>query len=110
MYDYILDSYIQEELDSANAKYPPFASLHEGYGVLAEEFEETAEEVSNIKIELHEAWRNIKKDIYPEYQISRMRHHSRQLIREAFQVAAMVEKMSKLKQNNEATDKQASSK
>ena len=34
-----------QELDKANKKYPLFSSAHEGYGVMAEEFQELFEEI-----------------------------------------------------------------
>jgi hypothetical protein len=48
------------ELEKANQKYPLFASAHEGYAVLLEEFEEAIDEIEDLKTEMEYTWRRIK--------------------------------------------------
>jgi hypothetical protein len=48
------------ELQMANEKYPLFASAHEGYAVLLEEFEEAIDEIEDLKTEMEYTWRRIK--------------------------------------------------
>lgn len=86
---------INKELTDANKKYPPFSSLHEGYGVILEEVEETEAELENVRKYLGYAWEQIKKNNSATAitQICRVRFAARALMAEACQVAAMAQKI-----------------
>lgn len=52
----------RDELERANHEFPPFASDHEGYAVILEEFEEMNEEVEAARRTLACIWRAVKTD------------------------------------------------
>lgn len=52
----------RDELERANREFPPFASDHEGYAVILEEFEEMNEEVEAARRTLACIWRAVKTD------------------------------------------------
>ena len=53
---------IEHELVAANEVHPPFASLHEAYAVILEEFDEAEEQMQLCKEEMGELWRTVKSD------------------------------------------------
>lgn len=52
----------REELERANREFPPFASDHEGYAVILEEFEVMNEDVGVAQRTLPYIWRAVKND------------------------------------------------
>ncbi len=53
---------VGEELEAANAIYPPFSSMHEGYAVMLEEVEEVENELEVLKNGLKNLWSFTKWD------------------------------------------------
>jgi len=86
---------IAEELERALFKFPePTNSSHEGYAVLLEEIEEMQDEFDLLMVQKDIVWRNVKSDNYTNQRIGllEMRTTIQNLIKEAVQVGAMIEK------------------
>lgn len=88
---------IDKELDAANEVNPPFASLHEAYAVIKEEFEEAEDECEKAGRFLDWAWSNIKHDDVigisnAKTYLGDMYKAAMNLAVEAVQVAAMCKK------------------
>lgn len=80
------------ELERANKKFPLFASDHEGYAVILEEFQESEEEVNRARFRLNRLWESVRAD---EAQTEYTRHIRERMLKaaaEAIQTAAMCEK------------------
>lgn len=80
------------ELERANKKFPLFASDHEGYAVILEEFQESEEEVNRARFRLNRLWESVRAD---EAQTEYARHIRERMLKaaaEAIQTAAMCEK------------------
>ncbi len=81
--DFLIIDYLKQiKLEIKKAKkFPPFASLHEGYAVLKEEVEEFWDEVKNFKYneshEESESLKNIEKELI---QIAAMAVKNLQLV------------------------------
>lgn len=92
----VLNTVIAAEIVRANKIHPPtFASAHEAYAVILEEFEETADELRTLEAKLDDFWRMVKKDDAPEKMIAQLDaafETAGNLIAEAVQVAAMLVK------------------
>lgn len=84
----------REELERANHEFPPFASDHEGYAVILEEFEEMNEEVTAAEKILGHVWRKVKADTSEDAKnmLIAARGAFLQAAAEAIQAAAMCEK------------------
>lgn len=83
------------ELARANEKFPLFASNHEAYAVILEEFEETEEELHRAKISLEVVWNLIKDDLPTNVLEERFKTGRKTMLLcacEAIQTAAMFEK------------------
>lgn len=82
---------IEHELVSANEIHPLFASLHEAYAVMREEFEEMEEQVDICMESMQELWRCIKKDHEKGAleELGWVRAYAEKAAKEACQVAAM---------------------
>lgn len=92
----------REELKRANGEFPLFASDHEGYAVMLEEFEETLSELLHSTHLLEELKIKIFSDCSDESKgatVKELRKATTHLGAEAIQFGAMVEKftMSKIK-------------
>lgn len=90
-----VEELVVKELNSANEQFPLFASLHEGYAVMLEEFEEVEWELEQIRDTLYFIWQEIKvnnNENIPS-KASRVKEYAIDLACEAIQVAAMAEKM-----------------
>jgi hypothetical protein len=84
---------IETELQTANEQYGNyFNTHHEAYGVLLEEFEELEHEIVQAKHCLSNLWEKVKSDTDPDSALFRFENVAKMLIREALQVAAMIEK------------------
>lgn len=85
---------IQKELNAANEKYPLFSSLHEAYAVMLEEYEESAEELEEVKKYLDLAWNQIRLNLNrnASSHIGRLALAAERLAIEACQLSAMAEK------------------
>lgn len=87
---------VNKELTAANEKFPMFASLHEAYGVILEEVQETEEAMADVRRFLNLAWAYIKSND-PNIALGHLHRAKRaaiQTAREVCQVAAMCEKAS----------------
>lgn len=84
----------REELERANHEFPPFASDHEGYAVILEEFEEMNEEVAAAEKILGHVWRKVKVDTAEDAKnmLIAAKGAFLQAAAEAIQAAAMCEK------------------
>lgn len=85
---------VGEELAAANAIYPPFASMHEGYAVLLEEVEEAKDELETLERRLGRLWAFCKRnraDLAKD-TIFGIEGDAIHLAAEAIQVAAMARK------------------
>lgn len=89
---------VAEELEAANAQHIAFHSPHEGYAVLLEECEETAEELGGLEDKLRELWGAIKMDDqhYGRNFARMVETKAIRLAAEAIQVAAMARKFQAL--------------
>lgn len=85
---------IDKELDAANEVNPPFASIHEAYAVIKEEFEEAEDEYEKAVRYLNITWLNIKNDniINAKTCLADVYKAAMNLAVEAVQVAAMCKK------------------
>lgn len=81
-----------KELNNANEHFPLFHTPHEGYGVIKEEIEECADELSMANAALSEAWYWIKHNELAFSQIKQVKEAAEKLACEAVQVAAMCDK------------------
>ena len=94
--DKTIEKLIKEELERANKKFPLFASEHEGYAVMLEEFEEAQEEIEDIKSKLETLWhvtrnKNIEMG-YRFFLVEHMKEITIRAIQELIQLAAMCDK------------------
>ena len=85
---------VLKELESANEKFPPFQSAHEGYAVLLEEVEESEEQLVYTKEKLNALWSNIKRNNidYSFVHVYNIQELAINMAVEAIQVAAMAQK------------------
>lgn len=93
----MIEKLINEELQNANKKFPPFSSWHEAYAVILEEVEE-ADEETNVMCTLYldRLWQDIRAKASSEadrfVDIGIVRGHAVRAIEELIQVAAMCDK------------------
>jgi hypothetical protein len=90
-----IEALISDELKRAREKFPqPTNSPHEGFAVLLEEIEEMDEEMDIIRVIKDVLWKNVKTDNLEEQKkaLDLMRTHNFNLIKEAIQVGAMIDK------------------
>lgn len=84
------------ELERANTKHPDqFASRHEGYAVLLEEFQEFDFEYRNMENQLKYLWSSIKKDKDIEslnYYLKDLKEYTDNALLELIQIRAMIDK------------------
>lgn len=93
----MIEKLINDELRSANEKFPLFSSWHEAYAVILEEVEEAQEEVAVMKeVELESFWSCIRDKKAPDRmklkKIGEIRGFAVRGIEELIQVAAMCDK------------------
>lgn len=85
----------ETELKAANEKFPLFASSHEAYGVIFEEFDETRDELESLEYSIDQFWSDVKenssKDVKND-RLTRIYEKSINLAVEAIQTAAMARK------------------
>lgn len=86
---------INEELEAANKEHGQFHSLHEGYAVLLEEFEETQSELDEVRRYMDYMWGHIKDDnnTCTQHFAARVQNVAMRAAAEAIQVAAMALKI-----------------
>lgn len=93
----MIEKLINDELQSANKKFPPFSSWHEAYAVILEEVEEAQEETNVMcNLYLDRLWLDIRAKASSEADrfadIGIVRGHAVRAIEELIQVAAMCDK------------------
>ena len=83
------------EYDKAAREHPPFASLHEGWAVMREEWEEAFRELSAAAGEMNTMWEHVKQDdVACSLNAARnIQAHALAAMMEAAQLAAMACKM-----------------
>ena len=93
-----LPALVTEELEAANLQHTVFHSPHEGYAVLLEEYEESAEELEGLSRNLRDLWGAIKMDDqhYGRNFARMVETKAIRLAAEAIQVAAMARKFQAL--------------
>lgn len=85
----------ETELKVANEKFPLFASSHEAYAVIFEEFDEAREELETVEYSLDKFWTEVKENESPEVKnkrLTRIYENAVKLAVEAIQTAAMARK------------------
>lgn len=82
---------VKVELAAANERFPQFHSAHEGYAVIKEEIEETAEEIAHCNVLLDDLWDSIRDNISFR-SVGDIKESAIQAAVEAIQVAAMAQK------------------
>lgn len=85
----------EAELKAANEKFPLFASSHEAYAVIFEEFDEAREELEMVEYSLDKFWTEVKENESPEVKnkrLTRIYENAVKLAVEAIQTAAMARK------------------
>lgn len=87
-----VEKLVQEELESANQRFPMFRSDHEGYAVIKEEIEESEQALENTKVYLRLLWIGVKENLVHERNIKYLKRYAEELACEAIQVAAMAQK------------------
>lgn len=83
------------ELKAANEKSPLFASSHEAYAVIFEEFDEAHEELEMVEYSLDKFWTEVKENESQEVKnkrLTRIYENAVKLAVEAIQTAAMARK------------------
>lgn len=83
------------ELKAANEKFPLFASSHEAYAVIFEEFDEAREELEMVEYSLDKFWTEVKENESQEVKnkrLTRIYENAVKLAVEAIQTAAMARK------------------
>lgn len=83
------------ELKAANEKFPLFASSHEAYAVIFEEFDEAREELEMVEYSLDKFWTEVKENESQEVKnkrLTRIYENAVKLAVEAIKTAAMARK------------------
>lgn len=91
-----LNILIQDELISANQRYPSsFQSRSEAYAVIREEIEETSEEVISMLNNIDKMWAHVRTNDIREFNavVLDIRETAYCCAAEAIQVAAMCDKL-----------------
>lgn len=88
-----IEELVTKELRAANENFPLFASEHEGYAVMLEEFEELREAVDCMDNVMSSIWRGIRNNSgISEHKLEFARRQAVHAAVEAVQVAAMAQK------------------
>lgn len=85
----------ETELKAVNEKFPLFASSHEAYAVIFEEFDEAREELEMVEYSLDKFWTEVKENESQEVKnkrLTRIYENAVKLAVEAIQTAAMARK------------------
>lgn len=85
----------ETELKAANEKFPLFASSHEAFGVIFEEFNETRDELESLEYSIDQFWSDVKENSSEDVKnnrLTRIYEKSIDLAVEAIQTAAMARK------------------
>lgn len=85
----------ETELKAANEKFPLFASSHETFGVIFEEFDETRDELESLEYSIDQFWSDVKENSSEDVKndrLTRIYEKSINLAVEAIKIAAMARK------------------
>lgn len=85
----------ETELKAANEKFPLFASSHEAFGVIFEEFDETRDKLEMVEYSIDQFWSDVKENSSEDVKnnrLTRIYEKSIDLAVEAIQTAAMARK------------------
>ena len=85
----------ETELKAANEKSPLFASSHEAFGMIFEEFDETRDELESLEYSIDQFWSDVKENSSEDVKndrLTRIYEKSIDLAAEAIQTAAMARK------------------
>lgn len=85
----------ETELKAANEKFPLFASSHEAFGVIFEEFDKTRDELESLEYSIDQFWSDVKENSSEDVKnnrLTRIYEKSIDLAVEAIQTAAMARK------------------
>ncbi len=85
----------ETELKAANEKFPLFASSHEAYAVICEEFDETRDELEALQYCVDQLWTDVKgnaSEATKNNRLTRIYENAIDLAVEAIQTAAMARK------------------
>lgn len=85
----------ETELKAANEKFPLFASSHEAFGVIFEEFDETRDELESLEYSIDQFWSDVKENSSEDVKNDRLTwiyEKSINLAVEAIKIAAMARK------------------
>ena len=88
----IIHSLIEQELKEANEHFPQFASDHEAFAVVFEEFQETEDELKSCGEGLLHIWEQVKRNYNTHRNYEMVENNAVQLIQEAIQLDAMCRK------------------
>ena len=83
---------VDKELAAANERFPQFHSVHEGYAVILEEFDEMKEQAEAAERFLGYMWDRVKHNSPAKSQVENVMLFSENVACEAIQVAAMCKK------------------
>ena len=90
---FVIDCIMEEELREAKEYHPEFfASNHEAYAVIKEEFEEAYDEILRVSDWMECLWNAVKSDEEVDDILKEIKNYSYFLIAEVVQVYAMAEK------------------
>ena len=89
---YGVDFLVRDELNTANQKFPLFASNHEGYAVIKEEIEEAIEESNGVVDNFEVLWSVIRENGVGVESVGYIKDHAIKAAAEFIQVAAMCDK------------------
>ncbi len=94
---------IQNELERANEKFPPFRSTHEGWGVIWEEFEEVKDALELLTISFNDLGYCVRQNDKERMRTvnAGLRVRAMWLALEAIQVGAMADKLGKYLHSDE---------
>lgn len=86
---------VNKELNAANKRFRPFASPHEGQGIVREELEEVEQALMPLEVHIKKRmWNAIKaNETISQEELHEIREMAVHLAVEAIQVAAMVKKV-----------------
>lgn len=85
---------VNKELNAANKRFRPFASPHEGQGIVREELEEVEQALMPLEVHIKKRmWNAVKaNETISQEELHEIREMAVHLAVEAIQVAAMVKK------------------
>lgn len=83
---------VRKELAAANTRFPAFASDHEGYAVVLEEYEEALKEMQSCELHIKRMWEKIMGNTNADESVAALYAASIRGACEMIQLAAMARK------------------